>query len=111
MESARMAAGIRAAQQRMGEIRAVAESDDGLVGATVGGSGELLELWLDPRVFRRPDSAALAGDITATVRRAAALAADEGFEILEKYLEPGASPENADLRFGPLLRELEGGSR
>ncbi|WP_158848873.1 YbaB/EbfC family nucleoid-associated protein [Saccharothrix deserti] len=44
-------------QQGMAEIRATADSPDGLITATVGGRGELLDLEPNPRVYR--DSAAV----------------------------------------------------
>ncbi|WAL67848.1 YbaB/EbfC family nucleoid-associated protein [Amycolatopsis cynarae] len=102
-----MAAEVRAAQQRMAEIRVTAESEDGLISATVGASGQLIELRLDPRIYRAPDSAGLAEAITDTVHEAAKGAQEEGFEILARYLPTDATPENADLRFDPLLTDLD----
>lgn len=54
------------------ELRESAESDDGLVTVTVGGHGELLDLALDPRVFRESHASELAATILSTVRRATA---------------------------------------
>lgn len=59
-----------ALQEQVGAATASAESDDGLITATVGGRGELLALTLDPRVFRVADSRLLAARITRTVRDA-----------------------------------------
>jgi DNA-binding protein YbaB len=59
-------------------VRAVvesAESDDGLVTATVDGRGLLLDLELDPRIFRDTNARLLADQVTTTVARAAELAA------------------------------------
>jgi DNA-binding protein YbaB len=102
-----LAGDIRSTQQRMAEIRATAESDDGLIGATVGGSGELVELWLDPRIYRAPDSDALARDITETIHQAARLAQQEVIAIVASLLPADATPETTDLMFDPLLHELD----
>jgi DNA-binding protein YbaB len=59
-----------ALRDKIGAATARAESDDGLISATVGGRGELLALTLDPRVFRVTDSRLLAERITRTVRGA-----------------------------------------
>ncbi|GAA1709270.1 hypothetical protein GCM10009765_68340 [Fodinicola feengrottensis] len=91
----------------MAAIAESAESPDGLVAATVGECGELRSLWLDPRVYRNRDAAELAGDIQQTVRSAAALARRRAYEILEPDLPPGATVEDADLVFDPLLTAID----
>ncbi|MET9258653.1 YbaB/EbfC family nucleoid-associated protein [Amycolatopsis sp. NPDC004079] len=106
-EYRQLAADIRAAQSRMAEVRAEASSDDDLITAVVGSSGELVELRLDSRIYRAPDSAQLAADITDVVHRAAELARQETFSILSGYLPPDATPETADLRADPMLHELD----
>ncbi|EMD26311.1 YbaB/EbfC family nucleoid-associated protein [Amycolatopsis azurea] len=106
-EYGRMADDIRSTQGRMARIRATAESDDGLIGVTVGGAGELIELWLDPRIYRSPDSAALAKDITETFHRAVERSQEEVMEIVAGFLPADATRETTDLRFDPLLHELD----
>ncbi|MFB9924358.1 YbaB/EbfC family nucleoid-associated protein [Amycolatopsis halotolerans] len=106
-EYRQLAADIRAAQSRMAEVRAEASSDDDLITAVVGSSGELVELRLDSRIYRAPDSAQLAADITDVVHRAAELARQETFSILSGYLPADATPETADLRADPMLHELD----
>jgi hypothetical protein len=93
------------AVRRLVEVRATAESPDGMVGATVGGGGELVDLWLDPRIYRRPDSEALARTIAETVRRAVRGAHEQGVEIAAAFLADDAPPESTDPRFDPVLRE------
>ncbi|MFD1326067.1 YbaB/EbfC family nucleoid-associated protein [Micromonospora sonneratiae] len=114
-EYERMAEDVRSIQQRMAEIRATADSGDGLISATVGGAGELIELWLDPRIYRAPNSGALAQAITDTIHRAVELSQEEGFAIAAKFLPSGATAETADLRFDPFLhaldRQVAGGER
>ncbi|OXM45629.1 YbaB/EbfC family nucleoid-associated protein [Amycolatopsis alba] len=101
----RMAEELRAAQDRIARLRATAESDDGLISATVGGYGELVELVLDPRVYRAPDSVALARSVKDTIHRAAERAQEQCAALLAGHVpeNPGA----ADLRFGPALRQLD----
>ncbi|WP_409464320.1 YbaB/EbfC family nucleoid-associated protein [Amycolatopsis sp. GA6-003] len=106
-EYRRLAADIRTAQSQVAEVRTEASSDDDLITAVANGSGELVELHLDPRIYRTPDSARLAADITAVVHRAAELARQETFSILAAFLPPDATPETADLRAGPMLHELD----
>ncbi|WP_238007521.1 YbaB/EbfC family nucleoid-associated protein [Dactylosporangium sp. AC04546] len=103
----KMAEDIRAMRDHMARIRATAESDDGLITATVGAAHELIELQLDPRIYRTPDSTALAKAIVATVHRAMELAQEEGFAIVRRYLPEEATSESADLRFDPLLNKLD----
>ncbi|WP_414945014.1 YbaB/EbfC family nucleoid-associated protein [Amycolatopsis sp. cmx-11-32] len=98
---------LRDQQRRMAEVRATAESEDELISATVGGHGELVELRLDPRVFRVPDSAGLARAITGTIHRAAELAQEEGFAIIEEHFPAETTAATADLRLGPVLHELD----
>ncbi|MCK2242829.1 MULTISPECIES: YbaB/EbfC family nucleoid-associated protein [unclassified Crossiella] len=52
-------------------VTGAADSADGLITATVSARGELLDLWLDQRIYRTSDSARLAVQITGTVREAA----------------------------------------
>lgn len=90
------------------QARGTAESDDGLIRATAGARGELLELELDPRLLRNPDSAALAADIVDTTRAAAAnaqvRAASSAGEFLPDDLDP--TVENFDFDIDPLKHEL-----
>jgi DNA-binding protein YbaB len=103
----RLAEDVRTMQERMAAIRVTADSDDGLISATVGGAGELIELWLDPRVYRTLDSSALAESITGTIHRAAQLSQEKGLAIAAGFLPPESTVEDADLRFGPLLHRLD----
>ncbi|MGW0432200.1 YbaB/EbfC family nucleoid-associated protein [Micromonospora sp. NPDC003197] len=106
-EYKQMAEDVRSIQKQMTEIRSTADSGDGLISATVGGAGELIELWLDPRIYRTPDSTALAQAITDTIRQAVAISKEDGVAIVAKFLPAGATAETADLRFDPVLNELD----
>jgi DNA-binding protein YbaB len=57
-------------QRRILEIRGTATSKDRLIKVVVGPRGQLIDLELDPRVFRNPDSKTLAAAIMETVREA-----------------------------------------
>jgi DNA-binding protein YbaB len=99
----RFAEDLRAVQRGMAEVRASAESPDGLIAATVGGRGELLELALDARIYREHDSRALSRHILDTVKEAADLARAQ-VVALTRHLMP---PEVTDPRFDPLLADLD----
>jgi DNA-binding protein YbaB len=98
---------MRKLRTALTDVRATGESADGYVVATVGGRGELLELSLDPRIYRTQDSDALADDILAAVRAAAERAGEQVFTAARKLLDPTATRDSADLDFGPFLRQVE----
>ncbi|GAA2826975.1 YbaB/EbfC family nucleoid-associated protein [Crossiella cryophila] len=61
---------LTALRERVRTATATADSADGLFAATVSGRGELLDLWLDQRIYRTSDARRLAEGITGTVRAA-----------------------------------------
>lgn len=104
-EYQRIAEQVRAVKDGIDEVRGTGYSDDGLVTAVVGGRGELLELELDPRIYRERNATELAARIVATVREAAAEAEQEATRFAEK-LVPGKRREETDAVFDPALRLL-----
>ncbi|MEV4756026.1 YbaB/EbfC family nucleoid-associated protein [Micromonospora sp. NPDC049559] len=78
---------IRGIQRELAEIVEVAVSEDGLVEAKVDARGDLLELRLDPRIYRDADAMALARVVTQTYRAARALADKRAFELTTRQLE------------------------
>jgi DNA-binding protein YbaB len=74
---------VNETHQKMAKVTGVAWSDDRLIKATVGPRGQLVELEIDPRVYRQPNSKALAATIVATVRRASEEAMAKTQEIAE----------------------------
>ncbi|WP_424184566.1 YbaB/EbfC family nucleoid-associated protein [Actinokineospora sp. G85] len=102
----RMAEQVRAIRDGIDAIRTTAYSPDGLVRAVACGRGGLLELELDPRVFRDPDAARLASTIQDTVR-AAAEDAERQAAAFANRLTPRPAEEHEDPRFGPVLRVLD----
>lgn len=105
-EYARLAEQVKAVQDGVGEIRGTGYSGDGLVTAVVGGRGELVELELDPRIYRDRNAARLAEDILAAVHEAAAEAEQEATKIAEKLLPPRRPGDEIDPRFDPALHML-----
>jgi DNA-binding protein YbaB len=94
---------LGAAQRAAAEVRGRAESDDGLVSVVVDGEGNLAELDLDPRIYRSPDSAALADSIRQTIGRALEDATRQAFAVVRKVL-PEA--EQGELPIEPVLAEI-----
>ncbi|WP_350279196.1 YbaB/EbfC family nucleoid-associated protein [Kribbella sp. HUAS MG21] len=86
-----------------------AESPDGLVEATVGVYGELVELDLDARIYRTQDADALAEQIRAAVNAAYESAQEQVRRDLARYLTT-AEPGPSGLAFGPFLSQLRSGS-
>jgi DNA-binding protein YbaB len=74
------------AQRQMLQVTGVAWSDDRLIRAVVGPRGQLIDLEIDPRVYRTPDARQLSASILATVRAAVADAALKTREILDKAM-------------------------
>lgn len=91
-------------QKQILGVTGVAWSDDRMVKALVGPRGQLVELEIDPRVYRRPNSKALAASIVATVRAAAEQAAaktqsimDENMPMVKDLIRPGLI-DGVDMR-------------
>jgi DNA-binding protein YbaB len=82
-------------QRRVFEVTGTAWSDDRLIKAVVGPRGQLIDLDIDPRIYRRPNSRALAMTIVATVRAATDEAMAKTQQILDEQLP-------ADLRVGKI---------
>ena len=61
-------------------IQVTEVSDDGLISVTVGVRGDLVRLDIDPRIYRHPDSRALADSISETIHAATARAQEEMIE-------------------------------
>lgn len=109
-EYARIADQVRSMRDGVDDIRATAYSDDGLVTAVVGGRGEVLELELDPRVYRDQDPDALATSIVATIRDAGEEAERSAIRFAEKLLPARQRGTDVDPMFDPVLHMLEDGT-
>jgi len=82
-------------QRKVFEITATAWSDDRMVKAVVGPRGQLIDLEIDPRIYRRPNSRALAATIVRTVRAATEEAMAKTQQILDETVP-------VDLRIGKI---------
>lgn len=92
--------------RELAELRANAISADGFLTATAGYLGNLLELHVDPRVYRARDAQALARSVLDTARTAADRATQAAFEVAAALLPAHAGPD-VDLLFDPALHELD----
>jgi DNA-binding protein YbaB len=73
-------------RQEIVSVTGVAWSDDRLIKAVVGPRGQLIELEIDARVYRKPDSKQLAASILATVRAATEDATAKTKEIMDRAM-------------------------
>lgn len=87
-------ANMPATQQRMMSLTGVAWSPDGMVKAEVGPRGQLVDLEIDPRAFRRADAQALKGSILTAVNAAV----QEVHGQLQEMIFGQLPPEVAELR-------------
>ncbi|WUI04098.1 YbaB/EbfC family nucleoid-associated protein [Spirillospora sp. NBC_00431] len=94
-------------RERIDGVRETAESDDGRIAATVDGRGKLVDLHLDPRVFRQEDPTTLAKDILETASQATVLVRRRLIEFTRHLLPPDADPRTVDPAFDPVLHALD----
>ena len=87
-------------QEGMRDSRATAESEDGLIKATVGPHGTLADLEISPRAHRRLGPTQMAETIVATVEKAAAAMNKRAEELLAPFLPNGVSL--AELKSGQI---------
>ena len=92
-------------RQAVMDSTGTAESTDGLIEATVGAHGELLDLVLDPRIYRTQDADALAAQIRAAVNEAGRDAQEKLRRDLTPQL-PRTGPGAGRLTFESLLRQF-----
>lgn len=84
---------IAETQRKMLSVTGVAWSEDRTIKAEVGPRGQLIDLEIDPRVYRKPNSKALATTILSTVRAAVDQAVKKTQEIMDQSM-----PSLGDLR-------------
>lgn len=73
-------------QQKMLQVTGTAWSSDRMIKAVVGPRGHLLELDIDPRVYRAPNAKALSAAIVQTVRLAIEDAGRRSSDLLQESL-------------------------
>jgi DNA-binding protein YbaB len=110
---ARLRSDLDDLQRRLATLEAAAVSPDGLVRATVGPRGQLVDLRIDPRATRTVDSDRLARIILATVREAAQRSADQVESLMSEYLpsDSGALQFLRDNDFSSLMRRPDAAVR
>lgn len=105
-EYARLAERIRELRDGIDDIRATGYCRDGTVTAVVDGRGQLVDLELDPRIYREQDSAALAASILDAVRDASEESQRMANRIAADLL-PDRDRRTVDPTFDPALHFLE----
>lgn len=103
-EYTRLAGKVRSMLDGVERVRGTGHSDDDLVTAVVGGRGEVLELELDPRVYRDRDSTRLAANILTAIHNAAERAEVAATAYTESLRAPGGEP---DPHVDPVLRLMD----
>jgi len=73
-------------QRKLGALTVSTRSEDGYVVTTVDARGRLVQLDLDPRLYRSPNAGALAALIIETYQRAVEKVERDTRTILEEYL-------------------------
>jgi DNA-binding protein YbaB len=86
--------GLLALREKLSTLTAKTESKDGLVRATVGPRGELQELELDPRAYRRLTPTELASSIVDTVAQARRALSEQAAQAYAPLLPAGTSYEH-----------------
>jgi DNA-binding protein YbaB len=97
--------GLTELGQRLATLRVTAESPDGLIRATVGPRGQLVDLRIDHRGYHTVDADELSHAILATVRAAVADTTAQVRELVGGCLPAGSGdPVFLDDDLGDLLR-------
>jgi DNA-binding protein YbaB len=82
----RLRAGMGQLRERLAALKVTAASDDKLINATVGPRGQLIELRLDPDVYRVLKPEQLARAVVATVQSATAQVGHDVNAVMAEYL-------------------------
>ncbi|GAB3312964.1 YbaB/EbfC family DNA-binding protein [Epidermidibacterium keratini] len=100
------------------EVTGAATSPDGLITVEVDARGQLTQLEIDPRIYRRPDSQELADTIVETTRAAAQDAQDKVVEVFEPIVgkdqmrsaltaDPDKIVDDVNTHMGEIGRQYE----
>lgn len=95
-----MTSSIPETQKKMLSVTGTATSPDGLITVTVGPRGQLVDLEIDPKIYRRPDSALLAQNILKTVRDAVEQVQAETSKLVGELLPKELSADDIAARGG-----------
>ncbi len=98
-------------QRQIAQVTGVGWSSDKLIRAVVGPRGQLVDLEIDPRVFRNPDSRGLADAILAAVDAAIGDANAKSSTIVDRAVPPelrrDASLGNGHDRLGEFVNRRD----
>lgn len=103
----RLRSGADDLQRRLKEVKATARSKDGYVKATVGPRGQLTNIELDPRLYRNPDSHALAASILETVQKATEDALGQVEELCKPLLPTEEVRAHLNYDFDGMFRRMD----
>lgn len=84
-------------QERLTSLSATAWSEDGMVKAEVGPRGQLVDLEIDPRVFRRPDAHVLKASIMEAVTAAIRHVSEQANQLVLSQMPPELSALQAQF--------------
>ncbi|MFF0307467.1 YbaB/EbfC family nucleoid-associated protein [Streptosporangium sp. NPDC004379] len=85
----RQAERLRQAYSELAELTATARSDDQMVTVTVGPRGQIQNIELDPRVYRKLSPSELSQSIMEQIGAAVAQTAERTKELMEPFLPAG----------------------
>lgn len=95
------------AQRQVSELTATASSEDGMVTVTVDHQGDLVELQLNPRVYRVLDYLTLSETIVETTKRAVSEVRQQAKDLMTPLLPPNTgSADPTDPAGGDLMALL-----
>jgi hypothetical protein len=80
----RAVGGLEEKHRKIMKITGVGWSDDRMIKAVVGPRGQLVDIEIDPRIYRKPNSKALSAAILAAVRVAIADVNSQTLEMLDR---------------------------
>lgn len=105
----RLRSGLDDLQEKLAEMRVSAESEDGLIKATVDPRGQLIDLRLDRHVYRDMDPDQLSRTIVTTAAKAVARTTEQVTELMAEYLpaDSGAMRFVRDNDFSSLLHRQD----
>jgi DNA-binding protein YbaB len=84
-------------RRELTEVGATAKRPDGLVTVVVGPQGQVKDIQLDPRVYRKLDSGELAAAIMELISQATAEVSAQMRTIMSPFIPGGVSDEGIDF--------------
>lgn len=88
---------LKEMRRELAEVGATAKRPDGLVTVVVGAQGQVKDIRLDPRVYRKLDSGELAAAIMELISQASAEVSKQMRTIMTPFMPGGPSSGGLDL--------------